>query len=96
MLKSKEKMYLRSLANRIKPVFQIGKDGVNENMINDILLYLNKHELMKVRLLETAPNTKDEVSYIFHNYDIEVVMVIGRTFVIYKQSDNAIDPIVFN
>ena len=96
MLRTKDKMYLRSLANHLKPVFQVGKDGVNENMMKDILLYLNKHELMKVRLLETAPNSKDEVSYIFHNYGIEVVMIIGRTFVIYKHSDNAEDSIVFN
>jgi len=96
MLKTKEKMYLRSLANTMKPVFQVGHEGFNQNMIKDILLYLNKHELMKLKLLETAPVTKDEVLAVMEENDIEVVFVIGRTYVIYKQSDNAIDPIVFD
>ena len=43
MLTGKQKSYLRSLANRINATFQVGKDGVNENMVTDILNYLNKH-----------------------------------------------------
>ena len=50
MLTGKQKSYLRSLANRINATFQVGKDGVNENMVTDILNYLNKHELMKVSI----------------------------------------------
>jgi len=43
MLNPKQKAYLKSLAHSLKPVFQIGKEGLNENMLNDILNYLKKH-----------------------------------------------------
>lgn len=91
MLKTKDKMYLRSLANKLNPVFQIGKDGINDNMIKDILAYLNKHELMKIKLLETCPIDKNEASQIFQRYDIEEVFIIGRTLVIYKESEEDIE-----
>lgn len=91
MLITKDKMYLRSLANRLNPVFQIGKDGINENMVRDILAYLNKHELMKVKLLETCPLDKKEAMDEFKKYDIEEVFVIGRTLVIYKRSEEDIE-----
>ena len=43
MLTTKQKVYLRSLAQKIKPTFQIGKDGLNDNMANDVVNYLKKH-----------------------------------------------------
>ena len=50
-MKGKQKSYLRGLAHELKPVFQIGKDGINDNMLTDIRNYLNKHELMKISVL---------------------------------------------
>ena len=52
MLNPKQKAYLKSLAQKEKAVFQIGKDGLNENLYNDVLNYLNKHELMKISILQ--------------------------------------------
>lgn len=95
MLTTKQKCYLRSLAQKIKPVFQIGKDGVNENMITDVLNYLNKNELMKISVLQNSPITISEAADVFFEYDIYVVQKIGRTIVLYKQSENAKNPIVF-
>lgn len=92
---TKQKCYLRSLAQKIKPVFQIGKDGITENMITDVLAYLNKNELMKISILQNASLTKDEAKSIFEELDIFVVQVIGRTLVLYKASENAKNPIVF-
>ena len=96
MLSGKQKSYLRSLANRVNATFQVGKDGVNENMIIDILNYLNKHELMKVSILQNCSQTKEEIAEIFADAEIEVVQIIGKTIVLYKHSENAKDPIIFN
>ena len=93
MLTTKQKVKLRSLAMELKPIFQVGKDGVNDNMIRDILAYLNKNELMKVSVLQNCPQTKEEVAEEFANADIEVVQIIGKTIVLYKHSENAKDPI---
>ncbi len=94
MLTGKQKSALRSVAHNINALFQIGKDGINENMVIDILKYLNKHELLKVSVLQTCPQSKEEMKEIFEEYDIEVVQIIGKTFVLYKQSDNAINPVL--
>ena len=94
MLTSNEKRQLKAMANRINAVFQVGKDGVNNNMITDVLNYLNKHELMKVSILQNCPQTKEEVADMFANNDIEVVQIIGKTVVLYKQSENAKNPII--
>lgn len=96
MLSGKQKSYLRSLANRVNATFQVGKDGVNENMIIDILNYLNKHELMKVSILQNCSQTKEEIAEIFADAEIEVVQIIGKTIVLYKHSENAKEPIIFN
>lgn len=94
MLTSSEKRQLKAMANRLNAIFQVGKDGVNSNMINDILNYLNKNELMKVSILQNCPQTKDEVALAFASNDIEVVQIIGKTIVLYKHSENAKNPIV--
>ena len=93
MLTSKQKRYLKSLAHHLNATFQVGKDGVNSNMIVDVLNYLNKHELMKVTILQNCPMDKEEVAASFAEADIEVVQIIGKTIILYKHSDNAKEPI---
>ncbi len=90
----KQTSYLRSLAQKIKPVFQIGKEGIQEHQINDILNYLNKHELMKVSILETCPNDTDEIINAFEIKKINVVQKIGRSLVLYKENKELKDRII--
>jgi RNA-binding protein len=94
MLTGKQKSYLRGLANRIKPVMQIGKDGLNEDGIIEVLNYLHKHELMKISILQNSDVTFDELTAAFESIDVEVVQTIGKTIVIYQHSDDADEPIV--
>ena len=94
MLTSNQKRQLKAMANRLNATFQVGKDGVNSNMIIDILNYLKKHELMKVSILQNCPQTKDEVASALECDGIEVVQIIGKTIVLYKHSDEAKNPII--
>lgn len=94
MLTGKQKSYLRGLANRIKPVMQIGKDGLNEESIIKVLNYLHKHELMKVTILQNSDVTIDELVAAFESIEVEVVQTIGKTIVLYQHSDDADEPIV--
>lgn len=94
MLTGKQKSYLRGLANRIKPVMQIGKDGLNEESIIQVLNYLHKHELMKVTILQNSDVTIDELAAAFESIEVEVVQTIGKTIVLYQHSDDADEPIV--
>ena len=90
----KQKSYLRSLAHELKPVFQIGKDGVNDNMLTDIRNYLNKHELMKISVLQNCMMELDEITEALEECGFNVIQVIGKTIVVYMKSKNAKDPII--
>ena len=95
MLTTKQKVYLRSLAQGIKPVAQIGKEGLSDNLMETVLSYLKKHELMKISILQNSYVTKEEAIEFFNQEEIEFVQSIGRQIILYKQSDDAIDSIKF-
>ena len=95
MLTTKQKVYLRSLAQVIKPVVQIGKEGLSDNLMETVLNYLKKHELIKMSILQNSYVTKEEAIEFFNQEEIEFVQSIGRQIILYKQSDDAIDPIKF-
>ena len=61
-LTGKQRRYLRSLAHNLKPVFQIGKEGVNDNLIAQIDDYLEIHELLKVSILQNSSEDKNEAA----------------------------------
>ncbi len=96
MLTTKQKVYLRSLAQGIKPVVQIGKEGLSDNLMETVLNYLKKHELIKISILQNSYVTKEEAIEFFNQEEIEFVQSIGRQIILYKQSDDAIDPIKFS
>lgn len=52
---SKQRAYLKSIASNISPIFQIGKLGISENTIKQINDALEARELIKITVLETAP-----------------------------------------
>ena len=52
---SKQRAYLRSLSNKLDAIFQIGKNGLNDNYIKQIDDALEARELIKLTVLETAP-----------------------------------------
>ena len=57
---SKQRAYLKSIASNISAIFQIGKSGVSENLIKQLDDALEARELIKITVLETAPeNVKD-------------------------------------
>ncbi len=95
MLTTKQKVYLRSLAQKIKPTFQIGKDGLSENFKTDVLNYLNKHELIKISILQNSMVEAEDVKEFFSDYGVEFIQHIGRSVVLYMQSDDCKNPIEF-
>lgn len=96
MLTPKQKAYLKSMAHPLKACFQIGKEGLSDNLRKDILNYLNKHELMKVNILKNSSVTIDEIRDFFSAVDVEFVQKIGHIVVLYKHSDTIDDPIILS
>ncbi|WP_368652146.1 ribosome assembly RNA-binding protein YhbY [Ornithinibacillus sp. 4-3] len=87
MLTGKQKRFLRAKANKIKPIFQVGKIGVNENMIEQIIDALEKRELIKVSILQNCTEDKDVVAeQLVTGTNAELVQIIGNNIVLYKES----------
>lgn len=87
MLKGKQKRYLRAMAHHLNPIFQVGKGGVNENMIKQITEALEVRELLKVSVLQNCEEDKNVVAKeLADGTKAELVQLIGSTIVLYKES----------
>ena len=87
MLTSKQRAQLRALANSIDTIFQIGKTGVGDQIKKQVEDALEARELIKLRVLETSPQTAREAAdEIAEAVGADVVQVIGSRFVLYKES----------
>lgn len=85
---SKQRAYLRGLANTMEPILHAGKGGISYAMIKQADDALEARELIKGKVLETAPATAREVAEeIAAKVNAEVVQVIGRTFVLFRQKE---------
>ena len=87
MLTGKQKRFLRSKAHHLKPIFQVGKSGVNENMIKQLIDVLEKRELIKVKILQNCLEDKESVAeQIAEGTGAEIVQIIGNHIILYKES----------
>jgi RNA-binding protein len=87
MLTGKQKRVLRSKAHHLNPIFQVGKGGVNENMVKQIADALEARELLKVSVLQNCEEDKETVAaQLVNGSSAELVQIIGNTIVLYKES----------
>ena len=87
MLTGKQKRFLRAEAHHLDPIFQVGKGGVNDNMIKQIEDALEKRELLKVSVLQNCEEDKETVAkQLAEGTGCEIVQIIGNTIVLYKES----------
>ena len=87
MLTGKQKRFLRSKAHHLNPIFQVGKGGVNDNLIKQIGEALEARELLKVSVLQNCEEDRNDVaSMLSKGATAELVQIIGNTIVLYKES----------
>ena len=84
---TKQRSKLRSLAQNIEPVGQVGKGGLSENMISGLSEALEKRELIKISVLNNAEDDiSDIAAELAEKLGAEVVCVIGHKVVLYRLS----------
>lgn len=87
-LTSKQRKKLRSMANTLNDTLLVGKNNVNEAAIEQTHKLLNDHELIKGKVLEASELTAREAADILvDRTGADCVQVIGRKFVLYRESD---------
>ena len=86
-LSSKQRAHLRSLAHHLKPVLQVGAEGVSDAFLGSLAEAFHTRELLKVKVLEGAPEgaraTADEI--VRRLEGAHVAQTIGRTIVLYRR-----------
>lgn len=86
-LTSKQRAHLRSLAHHLKPVVHVGHEGVTPAVLESLDEALNTRELLKVKVLEGAPDdargTGDALAAAVDG--VHVAQTIGRTVVLYRR-----------
>ncbi len=87
MLTGKQKSYLKGLAHTMQPIIQVGKNGVNDPLIKTVYDALEARELIKVSILQNCfEEPKAIAAEIASVIDAEIIQVIGKTIVFYKES----------
>lgn len=84
---SKQRAYLKSLAMKITPILQIGKSSVTPELISAVDEALEARELIKMHILKNCFDDPKEIAQVIaERTRSEVVQVIGKKVVLYRES----------
>jgi len=87
MITGKQRAFLRKLSHNLDPIFQIGKNGIEETFIKQVEEVLEKRELIKIKVLENSGlDARAASDIICKEVNAEGVQAIGSKIVIFKQS----------
>ncbi|MBE6022826.1 MAG: ribosome assembly RNA-binding protein YhbY [Cellulosilyticum sp.] len=84
-LTSKQRAYLKSLAQKIDPIFQLGKNGLTPEVTEAVNQALDARELVKISVLQNClEDPRDMASRLAERTKSVVVQVIGKKIILYK------------
>lgn len=88
MITGRQRSYLKSLANTLRPSLQIGKNGLTEPVFLQLEEQLEHAELVKITVLNNSPVEAEEiVEEILDKTGAEFVSQLGKKLVIYRPSE---------
>ncbi len=86
-LRGKHRRFLRALGVNETPVLHVGKEGLTQPVIDQAANALKARELIKGRVLETAPDDPEGTAReLADATGAELVQVIGRNFLLFKRN----------
>lgn len=86
---SKQRAYLKGLAMTTEPIFQVGKASLTPELLDAIREALEARELIKISVLKNCADDPREIATVMaERTQSEVVQVIGKKIVLYKESKN--------
>jgi len=84
---SKQRAYLKGLAMKMDPIFQVGKNSLTPELVEAIREAIDARELIKISVLKNCMDDPNEIaSIVSERTRSEVVQVIGKKIVLYKES----------
>ena len=85
MLKGSDRKHLRGLAHHLKPVVQVGKQGLIENLISTVSQALDAHELIKIKFVDLKSQKRELSCEIARRTQSEVAGLVGNIAILYRQ-----------
>ena len=86
-MNTKQRAFLKSIAMTTDPIFQIGKSSLTPELTDAVGEALDKRELVKISVLQNCmDNPKEMAQILADRTHSEVVQVIGKKIVLYKQA----------
>ena len=80
---SKQRAYLKSLANNMEPIFQVGKSSITPELTKAIGEALDARELIKISVLKNCFDDPMEIATIIgERTRSQVVQVIGKKIIL--------------
>ena len=93
MLTSKQRATLRGIASTYDTLFQVGKGGISDTLVQQVSDALRKRELIKIHVLDNCPLSAREVAEeLSEKTESDVVQVIGSRLVLFKR--NPKEPVI--
>ncbi|HEY0992684.1 MAG TPA: ribosome assembly RNA-binding protein YhbY [Kofleriaceae bacterium] len=85
MLTGKQRRHLRALGHALRPIVQVGKDGIDAGVIAAVEQALGDHELVKLKVGEAAGlDRHDAAESLAQKTHSEVAQVLGNTVLLYR------------
>lgn len=87
----KQKRFLRTMASTMPAVVQIGKNGLEQNVVDSAKAVIAARELIKVKILSNCEGEKREIfEKLAQKIDAELVQVIGHNAVYYRAKEEPV------
>jgi RNA-binding protein len=85
VLSGKQRRHLRALGHELRPIVQVGRDGIDDGLVAAIEQALLDHELVKVKVGESAALDRHEAAEaLAARTHSEVAQVLGNTVLLYR------------
>lgn len=87
-LKSYQRAFLRSQAQALSPIVNVGKEGLSDGVVEHLDAALTSHELVKVRFQSSKDQIKDLSNVLEEKTDSVIVATTGFTTVFFRQDES--------
>lgn len=87
-LTSKQKKFLRGLAHSIKPVVQVGKNGLSDPLVQEVDRALASHELLKIKVAGDRDERDQVGSALAERLQAEIAGTIGGVVILFRRQDD--------
>ena len=82
-----QKKTLRQAAHHLDPAVWVGKNGITESVIKEITYALDRHELIKIKILQVEKKERGiNIKKICMDTNAELISNIGNVLTLYKKN----------